>query len=283
MKSVLLFTIVFFQLIKHNKYCSENIVHFISKNKLFLPSANLIIVFYTIIFNSQDLLCQQQIPDWFFNVPDISGHYVSVGYSGVFTDSNQGYAIAKDCAIKKLTKQVEVDLEFSLNEKSDGHFVLTNISYHEKLDSKILSEIRENCSTLDSLNIDGHIFMLVCFPSYNGKNINTNITRWGEKPKWIEDIPKSKKWVYGIGSVSNYAHSVNGWYDSEETARFTALQNLIIDAKSGLIMKRYNYLAVQSSILNHSINKTINGSKIIRRWYDRKKDVYYSLCKMPVQ
>jgi len=283
MKWVLLFIVIIFLLIKNFKSWLMNIVHLTRENRICIISANLFFVLQIIIFNTQNLWCQQLVPDWFINVPDISGHYVSVGYSGVFTDSNQGYAIAKDYAIKKLTKQVEVDLEFSLNEKSDGRFVLTNVSYHEKLDSKILSEIRENCSTLDSLNIDGHIFMLVCFPSYDGKNINTNITIWGEKPKWIKDIPKSKKWVYGIGSVSNYARSVNGWYDSEETARFTALQNLIIDAKSGLIMKRYNYLAVQSSILNHSINKTINGSKIIKRWYDRKKDVYYSLCKMPVQ
>lgn len=239
---------------------------------------------YAIIF-ILSVLTQSQtiIPEWFEELPAAPpGVRFAVGYSGKYVDRARAREAAISQALTNMVKQRATRLVFELEEFSDGRYRLMNPSFEMSYDESTLKDIRENFTPVDSSITNEGYFILITCPKTGGHfSISSTDKEWGKRPKWTEKLPRSKRYNYGVGIVSNYSSWVRAWKDADEYARFDLAKNIKIETRSIHTTERDNRYIIESKILHQSFDENIVGSEIISRWYDEKKDAYYSLCRQP--
>ncbi|HDP68418.1 MAG TPA: hypothetical protein ENN20_07975 [Candidatus Marinimicrobia bacterium] len=241
-------------------------------------SVFLFISVFVLLINAQEL-----IPAWFEELPEApAGFHFAVGYSGKYFDQSLAREAAISLAVSNLAKQLEARLIFELEEYTDGRLRLLNPSFELSYDEYHVLEINKNFSAVDSsITRDGY-FILITYPGGSRRHRNSSIVKkWGSRPEWTIQLPRSEKFNYGIGMVSNYSSWVRAWKDADEYARFDLGKNLKITAQSVHAAQQDNHFVIESKILRQSYNEIIHDSKIIARWYDRENDIYYSLCRQP--
>lgn len=226
---------------------------------------------------------QNVIPSWFEKLPEPpAGTYFAVGYSGKYTDRSLAREAAISLAVSNLAKQLETRLVFELEEFSDGRYRLLNPSFELCYDASQISQIYENFTALDSSVSDEGYFIFIAYPAGSAyRHISTNDKEWGDRPEWTTQLPRLRKYNYGIGMVSNYASWVRAWKDADEYARFDLGKNLKVQAQSTHTTRRDSRFVIESHILRQSYDEIIRNSTIVSRWYDAEKDTYYSLCRQP--
>jgi len=228
-----------------------------------------------------EALCQTIIPSWFEELPKSpAGTMLSVGYSGKYQDIALAKKVAINQALKNMSKQKQIQLIFEVEELADGRLRLLNPTFEQFYEETILIQIKNNFSVVDSLLTDEGYFVLLAYPSR--KELLFDLPKqkaWGSQPKWTKELPVSKKWVYGVGIVAKYSSWVRAWKDADEYARFDLGKNIEIKAESIHAVQRNNKYTIESKILRQSYDMTLKNSIIVARWYDAKRDIYYSLCR----
>jgi len=228
------------------------------------------------------LSAQEVIPVWFKSVPIDTEANLTVGYTGKFRDKNLARRVALNQARKNLAKQLKIRLIFEIQELSDGYYRLIQPTFEKIFCENINAYVDSNSVILDSAFIDDRYYILLASDA-NFSDFDSSQTTWGAKPPWIESLPKSNKYVYGLGMVANYSYWKNGWQDADGYARFDACKNLKINTSSIRTQNRMNRRVMNRKILRQSVDITAENSRIIKRWYDLQRDVFYSLCRIPVQ
>lgn len=226
---------------------------------------------------------QKVIPAWFEQLPESPpGTYFAVGYSGKYIDRSLAREAAISTAVSNLAKQLETRLVFELEEFSDGRYRLLNPSFELCYDAIRIAQIYDNFTALDSSFSDEGYFILIAYPAGSAdRHVSGNDKEWSDRPKWTNQLPRSRKYNYGIGMVSNYSSWVRAWKDADEYARFDLGKNLTVQTQSTHTARRDSRFVIESHILRQSYDETIRNSTIVSRWYDAEKDTYYSLCRQP--
>jgi len=225
---------------------------------------------------------QTVIPEWFEELPDSpAGSCYSVGYSGKYQNQCLAREVAISRALSNMAKQHHVRLIFEIEEFADGRFRLLNPSFELSYDESALLNVIENYTLVDSSITNEGYYILIAFPSIERHlQFPSNDKTWGERPKWTKALPNSRRYIYGVGIISNYSSWVMAWKDADEYARFDLGKNIEIEAESIHAFKRDNKFIIESKILRQSYDMTLHGSAIVSRWYDNTNDIYYSLCRM---
>ena len=226
------------------------------------------------------LFSQEKVPEWFKKLPGKSAD-LSVGYTGQFLDKQLARDVALYHAYKSLAKQQKVRLIFELKQFSDGTYRLIQPTFQQIYYENILSQVKEQSIPLDSCFLQGRYFILLGYDHDKEFKINGDTVNWGTKPEWVNSLPASEDYVYGLGMVANYSSWKNGWQDADEYARFAACKNLRVKASSIRKEKQVNGLTTLRSISRQAVDTSIYNTKIIKRWYDLERDIFYSLCRAP--
>ncbi|RKY52652.1 MAG: hypothetical protein DRP89_07360, partial [Candidatus Neomarinimicrobiota bacterium] len=151
-------------------------------------------------------LCQMIIPSWFEELPSLgdpfgeapAGTMLSVGYSGKYQDIALAKKVAINLALKNMAKQKQIQLIFEVEELADGRLRLLNPTFEQFYEETILTQIKSNFSVVDSLLTEDGYFVLLAYPSREKLPFDLPKQKaWGPQPKWITELPVSKKWVYG--------------------------------------------------------------------------------------
>jgi hypothetical protein len=226
---------------------------------------------------------QTVIPEWFEELPDSpSGICYSVGYSGKYQNQCLAREVALSRALSNIAKQHQVRLIFEIEEFADGRFRLLNPSFELSYDESVLLNVAANYTPIDSSITNEGYYILIACPSIERRpQFPSNDKTWGKQPKWTKALPNSRLYNYGVGIVSNYSSWVRAWQDADEYARFDLGKNIEIEAESIHAVKRNNKFTIESKILRQSYDMALKQTLIISRWYSAKKDIYYSLCRMP--
>lgn len=226
---------------------------------------------------------QNVIPAWFEKLPEPpAGTCFAIGYSGKYIDRSLAREAAVSLAVSNLAKQLETRLVFELEEISDGRYRLLNPLFELCYDASRIAQINENFTILDSSFSENGCFVLIAYPAGgNYRYVSGNDQEWGNRPEWTTRLPRSRKYNYGVGMVSNYSSWVRAWKDADEYARFDLGKNLKVQAQSTHTTRRDSRFVIESHILRQSYDETIRNSTIISRWYDAENDTYYSLCRQP--
>jgi len=228
---------------------------------------------------------QELIPSWFEKLPDPPARMkFEVGYAGKYTTEKRAKAAAVDSGLKNLAKQIQVRLQFDIEEIGDGRFRLLNPSFKESYEGIHLRTVEENYSVVDSLITNDGYYVLLAYPTKKNLHVgDSGAQKWGSRPEWINDLPHEKGFVYGVGMVAKYRSWLRAWYDADEYARFDLGKNLKITAESIFASRRDNRTTVESVILKQSYDLILQNATIVARWHDTQNDAYYSLCRAPRQ
>ena len=223
---------------------------------------------------------QQLVPSWFQSLPEHEQINIAVGYTGRYRDRELARQAALNQARKNLAKQLKIRLIFEIQEMSDGYYRLIQPTFEEIYFENIKVYVDTHSQVLDSAYLDNRYYILLA----NSKNIEFDSIEngWGAKPSWTDQIPQSDNYVYGVGIVANYSYWKNGWQDADGYARFDACKNLRIQTASIRARNRMDNHSMHRKILKQSIDITVANSRIIERWYDIQRDVFYSLCRIPI-
>lgn len=231
------------------------------------------------------LFAQRQFPAWFAQLPDANaGQILIVGYAGRYTKPIKAHDAALNNALKNLCQYHQMHLKFDLLELSDGRLQITNPLFEKGINTSLIDQFESNISVLDSLPTEEGYFVLIGYPS-SGKKFNPSDPQydWGRKPDWIDDLPRQKGYVFGLGQVARYAHWLRGWRDADDYARFDLAKSLKLETESTRKEERDNRTTKTTILRRQNVDFLLTKSNIIARWYDRKTDTYYSLCRAPRQ
>ncbi|MBN2280184.1 MAG: hypothetical protein JXQ65_06365 [Candidatus Marinimicrobia bacterium] len=235
----------------------------------------LLIISSTILFG--------KVPSWFIETPETpAGIYLAVGYTDNFFDRDLARRVAVDRAINTMAKQKQLNLLFSTSNISDGRFVLGKPNFEEIYEEAVFNEMMENHMIVDSVFLGKQCFFLVQYPaSSNPVKVNTEIRGWGPKPSWIDTLPENGNYIYGLGATANYVYFARGWKDTDSFARFDVGKNIFIKVENWLQDSRGSKSDRTNSQSSQFYDISIFNCKVVKRWYDKEQDIFYSLCRLP--
>jgi len=224
---------------------------------------------------------QTVIPEWFEEIPKSpTGIMLSIGYCGKYQDKNLARQVAINHALIIMAKQEQIRLIFEVEEFADGRLRLLNPTFEQFYEESILSRIIQDYKVVDSLSTEDGYFVLLSYSSSDRFSVKSSEEKsWGSQPRWTKELPGSKDFVYGIGMVGKYSSWVRAWKDADEYARFDLGKNIRLETESIHAVQRNNRFTIESKILRQSYDMTLKNSIIVARWYDAKRDIYYSLCQ----
>jgi len=223
--------------------------------------------------------CQNLFPSWFKQLPRTpKGYCLSVGYAGRFVNRTLGKQVALDLAIKNLYRQKGIRLKFKLEEIADGRLRITHPFYEMVYNPDSILEEEKDFRIVDSLYTDEAYFVLIASPPDIELDVKKEIlTNWGPRPKWV-DICKCKAPApHGIGIVSNYTSWIRAWQDADAFAYFDLARSVALRVES-IHVARIKGFVVESKIMKQEFDITTKNCVITARWYDKNRDIYYSLC-----
>jgi hypothetical protein len=96
------------------------------------------------------------------------------------------------------------------------------------------------------------------------------------QPSWTDEIPKSKSCLYGVGVAPKYYYETSSWLEAERAARLSIARQIAVSISS-LQKKLDNDL---KDTKKEELNIRISNVKIVERWIDTEKELYYVLVKM---
>lgn len=224
-------------------------------------------------------LCQDSFPSWFRQLPEVpEGYYLSTGYAGRFVNRTLGKQVALDMAIKNLYRQKGIKLRFRLEEIADGRLRITHPSYEMIYKPDLILEEGKDFRIVDSLYTDKAYFVLIVSPPDIELAVRGEaLTGWGSRPKWVDGIVSKDNLPCGIGLVSRYTSWTRAWQDADAFAYFDLARTVALNVESIHTMISRGFV-IESKIMKQELDVTIRDCVVTARWYDRDRDIYYSLC-----
>jgi len=224
-----------------------------------------------------------KVPSWFIETPSTpSGVYLEVGYTDNFYNRDLARQVAVFRAVTNMAKQKQLNLLFHSSSISDGRFVLGKPRFEEIYEESIFNEIMENYMIVDSIFTGKQCFYLVQYPATSKPvKVTNDLVGWGTKPNWIDTLPNNSKYVFGIGATANYVYFARGWKDTDSYARFDAGKNIFISVDNWLQDSRSNNSERTNTQSSQFYDIYIYNCNVVKRWYDKQTDMFYSLCRLP--
>lgn len=224
-----------------------------------------------------------KVPSWFKKMPETpKGVYLDVGCIGLFNNKTLARDVALHRAAKNISKQIHMELIFELSTKSDGVYNLGLPDFEEKFEEDIYNQVVNNMVVIDSIFTKKYSYYLVQYPASASKvKIVSEKISWGKKPKWIKKPPHDEKYHYGVGQLSNYINKIRAWNETDSFARFALGKNICVKVSTVRKEKNSDKYSFLRKDTYQYYDIVINDCRIIERWYDKKQDAYYSLCKSP--
>ena len=234
----------------------------------------------------------QEKPTWYFSPPQSDNLLYATGLSPQYQKPEDSFAAAQENAIGNLTREIKVRLISGLASVSGSGSYLKQSFAIEFIDSTIYNAVSKNAVPIDSINYDGYTYYLMAIRRNLKKPAASSINQWiksdaslkyydNEKktPAWISILPKRKGIIFSIGMSSNYLHLNDCWDNSAKNARVNLAKEIQVRIKSMSVDYETGVLSQRKEWLEETTNVELNNTRIIERWYDKNKNLYYTLIE----
>ncbi len=96
------------------------------------------------------------------------------------------------------------------------------------------------------------------------------------QPKWVEELPVHQSYHYGVGTSEEYYYESSSWERAENNAVMSVARS-----RHTTVMSLQKSTAVETQdVFNEEMNVELKNVRIVGRWRDVKKKVFYVLARM---
>ena len=234
----------------------------------------------------------QEKPTWYFSPPQSDNLLYATGLSPQYQKPEDSFAAAQENAIGNLTREIKVRLISGLASVSGLGSYLKQSFAIEFIDSTIYNAVSKNAVPIDSINYDGYTYYLMAIKHNLEKPTARNINQWRKsnaslryyyndkgKPAWLNILPKSKGIIFSVGMSSNYLNLNDCWDNSAKDARVNLAKEIQVQIKSKNVRYKTGVTSQNKKWLEETTNVELNDTRIVERWYDKNKNLYYTLIE----
>lgn len=97
------------------------------------------------------------------------------------------------------------------------------------------------------------------------------------QPAWVERLPDSSAFLYGVGTSEEYYYESSSWNRAEENA----VRSLARSIRSAVTAVQKKDAVQAQELYNESIDVRIPSIRIIARWRNVKEHIFYVLARTP--
>ncbi len=218
----------------------------------------------------------QTYPVWFINQGTVSCEHLSVGYSKPFfnKDSAAAQAFRDACFNFNRDKHVTISGGQAFWSTEYGtSWMGSNLK--EQIDSSTLTY---SLTPLDTFYTNKLVIVLVgVYPCLlkREERISQVISKM-KHPDWVNVLPSDDKYYYSVGITSEYFYEISSWIEAEKIARLNLASQVISKLKS--IQKTVDQKSQE--IRDEKIYVNLKDVKIVSRWRDLPKNLFYVLIRM---
>lgn len=222
----------------------------------------------------------QVYPRWFLFQGEIPSNRIAVGYvrPSVYRDSSTSYAFRSGCTSYAMYRRIslsgseafwateggtawmgsdiQISYDTSAADDAQKEFCVLD-TYHDRVKTIVLAG--------DSgLTVDASMKAVIPVSSV-------------QKPDWVETLPEHPQMVYAVGEAEEYFYETSSWELAEKIAR------LSMGRQIGTTVTGLQKLSdTEGQDVRHDVFRTVlHDVKVIARWRDLKKKIFYVLIEMP--
>lgn len=95
-------------------------------------------------------------------------------------------------------------------------------------------------------------------------------------PNWIENIPDNNEYYFASGEASSYYYESSSWLEAEKNARINLAKQIAVEIQ---VLEKFMDSEGQS-ISKEEVSISLYDIKVVARWVDVNKNIFYVLVKM---
>jgi hypothetical protein len=220
----------------------------------------------------------QLYPKWFLNPGELSCPmtHTTVVRSSIYPQSAIQTAFSNGCVTLAKYKNVSIKGGQAMWSTEGGTYAL-GYKYTEVFDSSLSETYREKLKIIDSFNDRKNIFVLMgdssC--SFDSSSLQrVNIAKI-PAPKWVEVLPGNAGELFGIGVSQEFQFEASSWSLAEKNAVMSLARSIKVEMKSLLKQNEKEH----QDLRDESLDAVLRDIKIVARWMDGKRKIYYVLAK----
>jgi len=231
----------------------------------------------------------QPRPQWLYTPPQNPDLLFGVGVSPLFRTDSLTYRNARQNAIEEIVEQYRVQVISRRAERRCGGRSFSYEYTLELIDSVYYRQCYRNARALDSIRTEDYVYILMAVHgdlSLPDKDIVasgiSSENRSDEIPGWVRQLPNRPGYLYGLGISPRYRNEDDSWDNSAKQARREIA--LTLRARRAYLQNDdvYNWGSFYQKWSEARTDFILEQSKIIARWYDAKRQLFYTLMEYPL-
>lgn len=222
----------------------------------------------------------QSYPKWFLYPEQIScknAITVIIRPSTIYSESAiaNGFLLGCDLLAKYSSSTVSGGQAFWSTE--NGVYAMGS-NYEEIYDTTLAVQFSEKLRVINTYSDDTKLTVLVGDSSctYDESLFELISIRSIPEPKWVETLPSSSGFVFGVGIAQDYLYEVSSWAAAEKNAYMSLARTDKVKLKSLLKQDQIEH----QDLRNEEINVQLESVKILARWKDAKRKIFFVLARM---
>lgn len=220
-------------------------------------------------------ICFSQYPAWFFQQGELLCHSV-VGYANpsIYRDSAIVEAARNGAEIYARMKKTTLMGGQAFWATEVGTYWMGS-NFREEFDTSLILSGR-TLNILDSYVSKNIVIVLLSDGSCSKETIRSmRVVKKQSKPDWVESLPASREYYYGVGSAPEYYFEKSSWTEAERLARRNLGRAVVSDVKALQKMGEQG-----QEIRDEQLQVTLSNIQIAARWKDPQSSLYYVLARM---
>ncbi len=219
----------------------------------------------------------QVYPRWFLEPTNLSGTAAGYTQNFAYQSSSDSVAFLKGC--ENLARQHYTKFQGgeAYWETEAGVYWMGD-NFTEEIDSSFLKNILSQGKKVAKYSTRTMTFVLVSSGGITIPDSLRSVVKCSRKaPAWVESIPQSNAYVYGLGVAPQYFYESSSWESAEKKARFNLARNKRVTLET---MQKVGNRSGQE-IRNEIVSEALHDIEVVYRWRDAGRGLYYVLMRMP--
>jgi hypothetical protein len=222
----------------------------------------------------------QVYPRWFLFQGEISSNRITVGYvrPSAYRDSSTAYAFRAGCASYAMNRRLSISGSEAFW-STEGGTAWMGSEIHLSYDTTAADDVQNEFCILDAYHDKVKTIVLAGDSGVDvGKAIRTIIPVSAiQKPDWVETLPVRPHMMFAVGEAEEYFYETSSWELAEKIARLSLGRQI---GTTVIGLQKLTDTEGQD-VRNDEFSTVLHDVRVIARWRDLRKKIFYVLIGMP--